>query len=599
MPIEMRPGREEASPPGVGRAIAAPGAASARSLTVGRIVVLAISTAMVAVLGRVWHLQTSPPSAVAQLLDSQHSRSRLLGRRGNITDRQGRLIATTRVATRLFVDPLLVVEPQTFSEKVGYKLGYDPAWVEKTIAERINSRYVVIDHRMDDRKLHALRQLELPGLSSEPTLVRDYPMGAVAGQIVGFVGRDGVGLEGVEHELDRKLIGEAGRIRYWRDARKEPLMVDRAGYSAPQDGNSVRLSIDLIIQSIAEEALAAACKEFEAKSGQIVIMHPRTGEILAMANVPTFDPNRFGESTVDERRNRCVTDAFEPGSTFKPFVWAAATDAGVAHPTERIDCTSSGAYRFSFGRTLRDAHPVGHVDWDTVLIKSSNIGMGIVGMRLGANRMWQAVNSFGFGSPTGSQLPGESPGILNPLKKWTMYSVTSVPMGQEIAVTPLQLARAFCAFANGGLLVHPTIRAKSAEDIQRESIIQERVISQSAADHTRQVLRRAVVEGTGRKADSKLYDVFGKTGTAQVPDRVKGGYIPDHYTGVFVCGAPYDDPAIVMAVVIHSPNKKKGYYGGIIAAPTAMRVIEQTLPYLGIAPKEPATPPSRQAVVRR
>ncbi len=547
--------------------------------------------AWVVLLGRVIQLQAFPPARLAGLIDSQRSRTTLHARRGNLLDRRGRVLAATRLSRRLFVDPKLIEDPATFAEHVGYTLGYDPASIERKISDRDDRRYVPIDHRLSEARLRILKGFHLPGLATEPRLVRDYPYGPLAGQVIGFVGFDGDGLEGLERSFNTRLAGEPGTLSYLRDAARKPLWVERRTYRAPADGQPIRLSLDATIQSIAETQLAQTCDRYAAHSGQMVVMDPQTGQVLAMANYPHFDPGRFSQTKPQDRRNRCVTDVFEPGSTFKALIWAKASEAGFAKPDEMIDCTKGGYYVSPKGRVLRDAHAHGRITWDDVLVKSSNIGMAIVGQRMGIERLHKTVKLFGFGAKTGSGLPGEVRGIVNPLRRWNHYSETSVPMGQEVAVTALQLARAYCTIANGGVLVTPTILADGADpQAAHDQPIYELVLHPAAAAHTRRVLRRVVTEGTGRKANSPYYEIFGKTGTAQVPDRVNGGYLPKQYVASFVGCAPLDRPRLVVVAVIHRPDPSIGYYGGTVSAPSAMRVIEQSLAYLGVEPTQQPLP---------
>jgi cell division protein FtsI/penicillin-binding protein 2 len=302
------------------------------------------------------------------------------------------------------------------------------------------------------------------------------------------------------------------------------------------------------------------------------------GQLLAMANWPPFDPNEDDRTDFDGRRNACVTDAYEPGSVFKPFIHAYATDTGLASGGTMVDTTTAGVWRTPYRRVLHDAHGHGLVTWDQVLVVSSNIGMAKIAEPMGAKRMHAAVKAFGFGEVSGTGLPGESPGILIDAKDWTKYSLSSVPMGQEIAVTPVQLAKGLSAIANGGLVVSPTILAD-------ESIapIFQRAISKKVADHTRRVMARVVSpEGTGRNAVSDLYRIWGKTGTAQVPG--PGGYKHRTYASSFICGAPLRDPKLVVVVAIHEPNPDIGYYGGVVAAPLAREVVEQVLSYMAVPP---------------
>lgn len=554
-----------------------------RCLAVGAVVAVMLSGSMLALLGRVLQLQLDPSPRIAELLDSQSTVAEVAARRGTLLDRSGRVIAATRVAHRLFVDPLLIVERPTFSDRVAHELGYDAVAIEKALHRRPESRYIVIDERIDDARLAAVRAADIPGLAVEPYLVRDYPQEDLAGQLVGFVGVDNHGLEGVERDLNPALDGEAGRFRVVRDARGRRMWFDPAGYEANRDGSPQRLSIDLTLQSIAQRELGAAVKKYGAKSGQMVIMDPWTGEILAMALYPTFNPGAFRDSEPEDRRNRAVTDVFEPGSIFKPIVWAALTARGVVNPDERIDTTEAGYYISPQGRALRDTRGHGVLTWDEVLIESSNIGMFIAAQRIDVASLHAIVRAFGFGSTTGSGLPGEQPGLVNPVRRWNHYSQSSVPMGQEIAVTALQMVRAFCALATDGAMPTPTIHAVD-ENAASYAVVREKVLPVGAAEHTRRVLRRVVEEGTGRRADSKLYDVFGKTGTAQLPDLDNGGYFQDRYVSSFVGGAPAGAPRLVIGCFIHEPDREIGHYGGTVAGPAVKRTLEQSLLYLEVPP---------------
>ncbi len=562
-----------------------------RALRVAQLTLGLIGVGLIGMAARVVQLQTHPPAAIRKQVDSQHSKATLTARRGCLLDRHGRVLAASELAYRLFVDPKLIEQPNTFSEQVGYQLGYDPAWIERKISDKWDRRYVVIDPKLNDQRLAAFEQLNLPGLAREPVLVRAYPHGPLAGQVIGFVGTDGVGLEGLERSIEPALASHNGRLRYLRDARRRTLWIDPTGYRPPHDGQAVRLSLDTTIQTIAETQLRQTCQAFNAQSGQLIVMAPHTGQILAMANHPRFDPSRFTKSKPEDRRNRCVTDVFEPGSTFKPFIWAAATQMGLAKPDQVFDCTQAGVFVTKKGRPLRDVRGHGRITWDQVLIKSSNIGMATVGQDMPPQQMHAIVRAFGFGRVTGSGLPGEVAGMVTPLKKWNHYTLTSVPMGQEIAVTALQLTAGFGAIANGGYWVAPTILATpGTHHGQDTSIIYERVLEPAVAAHTRQVLRRVVTQGTGRRANSRLYTVFGKTGTAQIADRINGGYLEDQYIASFLGAAPLDAPRLVVACIIHRPDQSVGYHGGTVAAPAARRVIEQSLIYMGIHPDTPNQP---------
>lgn len=548
-----------------------------RILAVGRIAVIAMSVLLALLLGRVVQLQLIPSKPIAQRVAARGAEQSITARRGMIADRKGRPLAVSHIGYRLFADPMLINDPETFALQVAQAIGDNPARIDQLIGERPESRYVVISQLLTDQQAAAVRQLDLPGLALDPRLVREYPQRSTAGQVIGWVGYDHDGKEGIEFALEGELSGEPGRLHTLRDARRRPMWVERAGYAPPTDGQSVQLSIDAIVQEVAEEELARACEHHQAKRGEIVVMHARTGQLLAMANWPPFDPNDLRHAFPEIRRNRCITDPYEPGSVFKPLIFAAALAHGAAKANELIDTTTSGVWVTPFGRTLHDAHPHGLVSFDEVLVRSSNIGMGIVGERLGAQRQYEAITAFGIGRKTGVGLPGESPGIITPRRKWTKYSVTSVPMGQEVSTTPLQLVKAFSAFANDGLMVAPSLLADEAS-----TPIFQRAVPAWAANHTRMVLRRAVSEGTGTRADSPMYRIWGKTGTAQVARADGRGYRHRVYTASFVCGAPLRDPHVIVAVVIHEPNPNIAYYGGLVSAPVAKNVIERTLVYLGV-----------------
>ena len=565
--------------------------AERRALLLARVMAVTFSLGMAIIIARVVQLQVAPPPELARLQNTQKSTADLPGRRSNLTDRNGRVLASSRIAYRLFADPQLIEGVDDFAHHVSQAIGYERASdIDRKLAGRLDRRYVLLDERLTDEQLERAKQADIPGLAIAPVQVRDYPMGSLGGQIIGFVGRDGHGLEGAERQFESRLAGHMGRITFWRGRDRSPLWVEAARYTPPVDGRGIRLSIDANIQEMAENAIAQACEEYNAPRGELVVMDPYTGELLAMANWPTYDPAEFSHTDEATRRNRVVTDMYEPGSIFKPFIWAAALDQGIMKRGEKVDTTEAG-YKIFNRRGLRDTRGHGEITVEDVLVFSSNIGMAELGLRLGVKGLFNAVRRFGFGETTGSQLPGETIGLVNAIDKWNpTYSVTSIPMGQEIAVTPIQLARAFAVFANGGRLVSPTIIAQDKTFHEREHTIVERIISPDVAMHTRQVMRDVVTRGTGTKANSKMYPIWGKTGTAQAPGI--GGYLPDTYHSSFVCGAPLIQPRVIVVCVVHETTKEHGYYGGTVAAPAARKVVEQALQYLGVPSDQPVSPNS-------
>ena len=592
-----------------------------RALRVAQAGFALLTLALVGLLGRVGQLQRDPDPRVLGVLAHQRTVSTLLARRGPLIDRRGRTLAQTRVAWRLFVDPDLVEDPGVFSETLARRLGLDPMGVEAAMHRRPGSRYVVVAPRLGPAQLAPAKALaaELRAVAMEPYLVRDYPRGQTAGQVVGFTNSEGLGLEGLEAAANPRLAARQGRSTLIRDMGRRPLWLtgatpgprnprnprgprgggEAAPWVTPADGRAVRLTLDLSLQEMAEEELAAQIDAYGAESGQMVVLDPRNGQVLALANLPRFDPARAGATAPELRRNRVVTDVFEPGSVVKPLVWAAATEMGLASPGQVIDCTEAGWWKPERGPVLRDASPHGELTWDEVLVQSSNIGIGKVVEGMGPERLDRVLRAHGLGRPTGSGLPGELGGILRPVASWSGTDLTRIAIGQGVAVTPLQMTVAFTPLSNDGRLVPPVLFAPvpgedgggggGAEAAQR------RVLSPETAAHTREVLRRVMLEGTGRRADSDRWSIFGKTGTAQLPDLVNGGYEADGYAATFIAGAPMREPRLLVGCFVHRPDKKLGHYGGTVAGPAVMRFMERALAYLGV----PEDLPEPEAVARR
>lgn len=535
-----------------------------------------------AVAYRVHSLQTSPPEPIAKLTGTQYSALALQARRGAILDRHGAVLAFSRPRHVLFIDPGVIPDAKEFARQLHQQLGYDPLQTWQLLNDNARKRYVVLDRDLNEQRRVMLEHWKPRGLGTHYAFDREYPNGPTAGQLIGFVGTDGRGLEGLELLLDSELSGEDGLMQYRRDAARRPVELKAETYRAPSDGMDRQLSIDLTLQRIAERALAEQCEQYNAKAGQVVVMAPETGEILAMANWPVMDPNHFADFEPLLWRNQSVEAVFEPGSIFKPLIWSLLTEDGHARAEETIFC-QNGAWRTPFGRTLHDSHGYGDLTWKRVLVKSSNIGMGKVAMRAGVDWLQDAVNRMGFGRPTDSRLPGEVGGLVTSARDWTLYSQTSVPMGQEVAVTPLQITRAYCALANGGWLVTPTIYPRDTRyEIARYG---RRVLSPQTSELTRRIMREVVLEGTGRRIKDCKYDIFGKTGTAQIARSDGPGFRDDANVTSFVGGAPLDQPALIVGCFIHEPKDESGSVsGGKIAAPVVKRIVEESLDHLGYQP---------------
>ncbi|MCZ6837128.1 MAG: penicillin-binding protein 2 [Planctomycetota bacterium] len=544
-------------------------------------------------IGRVVQLKLNPDPRLPKAVESSTSSRTELARRGHLLDRNGRVIATTTIGYRLFVDPKVVEDISTIASDLARLLRIDAVDIDKKIHKRIDSRYVVVANRLDDSQIDSIRDANIKGVGLEAIPIRHYPNDALAAGVVGLVGVEHTGLAGYEYLFDETLEPTHGKLTYLRDVRRQALWFDPEEYRPGSDGNDVRLSIDLVIQEIAESRLRQAVLEHNAGGARTVVIDVQTGEILAMADVLnpregwdefTSDPMRAKDPRL--ARNRCVTDPYEPGSTFKGFVWSVATEEGLADPDEILDTPDGVPHVTSKGRRIRDAFYYGKSTWRKVLIKSMNSGMAIVAERMSDQLMQSVVDRFGFGRKTYCGLPGESAGIVTSASKWSHYTQTSVAMGHEIAVTPLQMVRAFSVFARDGTI--PSLRITAADPTNNEFRLEHRVLSEATVQLTRDVMRQVMTDGSGRKAQSLKYQLFGKSGTAQLPKKEGGGYHEDRYVSSFIAGAPYTNPRIVVVAIMDDPDKNfNGHYGGEISGPIARDIIDATLDYLGVPPDQP------------
>ena len=408
--------------------------------------------------------------------------------------------------------------------------------------------------------------------------VRRYPFGSLASHLLGHKSDDPKMSEGLERTLDRYIKEQVRTVPVSVDGRRNALGVPPVDLT----GAEAYLTIDILLQKVVEEELEAACEEHKPKWASVVVLDPRTGAILAMANRPTFDPNKPGEGPPSARLNRAVAAPYEPGSTLKPFVCAVALDLGLARPETKFDC-ENGIWRHG-PRTLHDHHPYGLISLAEVIAFSSNIGAAKLGaVTLGAARLYECMKRWGFGTATGSDLPAEDAGKLIPLNRWTIYSETSVPMGHEISVTPLQLAAAMSAIANGGTLYRPfVVRRVVATDgvVLAEAGAQQvrRVVTGKTSREMIEILKKVVTDGTGKKAAVPGVAVGGKTGTSQKIDPVTKQYTHEKYLASFVGFAPADDARLCIAVILDEPQG--AYYGGAVAAPVVGKIIQRGLIYV-------------------
>ena len=530
---------------------------------------------------RVLTLQLSPDERLAAAAGRTHSTAHALAPRGDVLDRRGRVLATSTLGWRVFADPKVVKEPGLIGAHLESVLGLDAASIDRKLAGKLDKRWVPLSGDLTEAEVAPLRSNPMRGVGLEPRPMRHYPNGLEAGAVIGLVGYEHTGLAGVEHTMQGTLQGQPGRITAVRDTRRRTLWVAPDAVVPAQAGGNVRLSIDLSVQTMTEQRLRTAVDELGAAGGRAVVLDPHSGELLALADIrgPAFAEAASLDARLE--RHRCGTDPYEPGSTFKPFVWAAALEAGVASVNEMLATPSDRPHRTSKGRRIRDAHYEGPSTFRRVLVKSLNSGMAIVAERLTHGHLRTVVTNLGFGQATGCGLPGETAGILTSTKQWSHYTQTSVAMGHEISVTTLQLARAFAAFARDGTMPDLTMVARDA----RGPLVQQRVFTADTVQITRQAMQDVMTEGTGRRVQSGLYSMFGKSGTAQLPKAEGGGYHEDRYISSFIAGAPVDDPQLVVLVVIDDPDRSKGrWYGSSTAGPVVRDLVDATLQYLGVAP---------------
>jgi cell division protein FtsI (penicillin-binding protein 3)/stage V sporulation protein D (sporulation-specific penicillin-binding protein) len=494
--------------------------------------------------------------------------------RGTIVDRNGEPLALGKVATTIYANPRQVDDAQNLTLSAGKILGAEPAELYPLLTDRSRG-FVYLERKADPRKAEKLEELGFAGLGFYPEELRFYPQGPVAAQILGYAGLDNVGLEGLERSLEDTLSGTPGSQTVVKDPFGRALDVVETKPETP--GKDVRLTIDRQIQANAEEILADTVRRWSARSATAVVMDPHTGEILAMATAPRFNANRFSKTRADRRRNRAVTDTYEPGSTFKLVTVAAALQEGMVSPRSsfRLPPTLKVA-----DRTIRESHTRGtqRMSVREIVEYSSNIGTVTIAQRLGEGRLASWIDRFGFGRPTGVDFPGESAGFALPLDEWSGSTIGTVPIGHGIAVTPVQMARSYSVIANGGRLVRPHLidRIEGREVAGGKA---RRVVSRDVAAQMLSMLRGVVVEGTGTQAAIPGYTVAGKTGTAAKIDP-DGTYSTSRYVASFVGLVPASKPELVVMVMVDEP--RGGFYGGTVAAPAFREIARFNLQYLEI-----------------
>jgi cell division protein FtsI (penicillin-binding protein 3) len=506
--------------------------------------------------------------------------------RGMIMDRAGRALAVSVRRPSAYVNPRATPMEQRddIARSLAGILSLDAARVRGLLDH--DKYFVWLKRNITESEAARLNEAELPGAGVRDEMSRAYPCGRLAAHLLGYAGIDGRGLAGVEEAYDDLLRGVPGRDEVRLDGRGLRMAASDRPLQPPVSGRSVLLTIDSDLQRIAEEELAAACVTHKPERACVVVMDPWNGDVLAMAGWPSFATGDFPEVPAADRRIMAVSECVEPGSTFKPFVASLALEHGRVSPDTRFDC-HQGAYRIG-SRTLHDAHGFGVLSVRDIVAYSSNIGMAQVGARLQPMEIYEGLRRFGFGRTTGIGLRGESSGLLHHPKDWSKLTISSIPMGQEVAVSPLQLAAGFCVFANGGWLVPPRILLGVA-DAETPGVIRpaprrapERVLSEATARLMRADLLSKVVEyGTGRASAIEGYALAGKTGTAQIAQADARGYEPGAYVAAFVGIVPVDAPRYVIAMVVRKPSGIS-HYGGVVAAPAVSKIAERALSALRV-----------------
>ena len=556
-----------------------------------RIIIFFLTLLIVAFLslaGRCFYLQLFKNDLYAGICARQlQGRATERPQRGVILDRRGRVLAASNEAQTIFAEPRAIEDPESTSGKLAAVLNMDADRICELITESKNPGFAKINEGAERQQCRAASKIY--GIGVQSNWRRHYPMGSLAGHTVGFTSIDNRGLSGIELQYNKELRGSSGQNIFFADAFRRPIRLKQQN-SILSDGVGIILTLDATIQQFAQAELAKQYAGYEAESAVAIVAEPKTGAILALVSLPDFNPNEIRSAEPNSLRNRAITDQFEPGSIIKPIVAAIAIDSGVVALNEEIFCENGNYHGKGFGQIKEYRYRrYANLTVREILVKSSNIGMAKIGQKLSRDELHNGLRVFGFGKKTGIDLPGEADGLLRPVQKWTGYSVTRIPFGQEISVTAIQLIRAFCILANGGHSVQPFL-VKAMVDNNGQIIklnqpppsvgfvVKPEVAKWIVTD----ALLGVVNEGTGRKARLDKWQVFGKTGTAQLAKTTERGYSDSDYIASFIAGAPAENPQAIVLVSICKPNAAlgKGYTGGTIAAPVAAKILQKTLNYL-------------------
>jgi cell division protein FtsI (penicillin-binding protein 3) len=558
---------------------------------VGAFVVLALLFGLMG--ARLFMLQVVESDEFQQIAAEQRTtKIEFPARRGAVLDRDAETMSISVDLQVVYSDPTLIDDPRAVAARLGPVLKRKPeSLVESLTGTFAGDQFEYVARQVNPRVAKKVAAMELPGIFFEAEPKRFYPNGRMASHLLGFVNVDGTVMEGVEAQYNNVLAGEPGAVRFEKDTSGNQLPQADSSFEQPEPGRSILLTIDKDIQYFTELALADAVRQYKAASGTAILMRPKTGEILALANVPDFDPNAYNEFSNDERRNRALADVYEPGSIFKAITLAGALSEGAVSPETTFAVPDQLQVA---DRVIHDSspHATEKMDVRQIITESSNVGTVMIGQKLGAEGLDEYVHRFGFGSKTGLDFPGESPGIVRPLEDWSGSSIGNIPIGQGVAVTPLQMVSAYATIANHGVWVEPrllagTIGGDARVDPAAPSS-KRRVLKGRVARTVTGILSDVVSKGTGMHAQIPGYEVAGKTGTAQKVLE-EGGYGDDYFAS-FAGYAPAKRPEVAAIVILDSPTP---IYGGLTAAPTFTIIMERALRELAVRPSSNAEEAAR------
>jgi len=553
-----------------------------------RLVGIGFVVAFALIATRAFHLQVLDQQEWQKRAERQHQKIiPLAPQRGTIFDRNGEELAVSIEVDSIYVEPGKVTEPAKAAKALASLLSLPTSAVKAKLES--SRSFLWLKRQVSPRESEQVRALDIEGVNFIREHRRFYPNSEIGAQVIGFTGLDPEGLEGVELKYDSQILGQGGYLVTERDALGRGIGSSEPVIEGESRGSDVYLTLDKNLQFIAEKELAAGVRKARARAGTVVVMEPETGKILAMASQPDYNPNAFSRYRPSQWRNRSLCDTFEPGSTFKLFLVAGALNEQVVRANQTIYC-EHGSYKVG-GKVIHDHHPYDRLTVAEILKYSSNIGCAKIAKALERERFHRYITEFGFGARTGIDLPGEVTGLVRKPAQWFEVDLAAIAFGQGISVTPVQLAAATAAIANGGKLMAPYVVERVVDSYgetqeRREPREVRRVISEETARKVRELMMMTTEEGgTGTLANVPGFRVGGKTGTAQKVDPVTGGYSVDKRVSSFIGFVPAEAPRLVILVVMDEPDGQ--VYGGLVAAPVFSQVAAQALQYLHVAPTQP------------